>query len=97
MKKGTNLFNINAELPVIESFGFADDIRKKTSGLAFPQLKFSHWGLIEGDPLWVPTTEEEIQEWSHDQHLRIDPGPIGSCRHRFMCRRSSCDHNIALW
>ena len=64
MKKGTNLFNINAELPVIESFGFADDIRKKTSGLAFPQLKFSHWGLIEGDPLWVPTTEEEIQEWS---------------------------------
>ena len=70
IKKGTNLFNINAELPVIESFGFADDIRKKTSGLAFPQLKFSHWGLIEGDPLWVPTTEEEIQERSHDSHPR---------------------------
>merc|ERR1712131_79547 len=63
MIEGTNLFNINAELPVIESFGFADDIRKKTSGLAFPQLKFSHWGLIEGDPLWVPTTEEEIQHY----------------------------------
>ena len=66
--KGTNLFNINAELPVIESFGFADDIRKKTSGLAFPQLKFSHWGLIEGDPLWVPTTEEEIQDWVTPTH-----------------------------
>ena len=63
--KGTNLFNIKAELPVIESFGFVDEIRKKTSGLAFPQLKFSHWGLVEGDPLWVPTTEEEIQVGSH--------------------------------
>ena len=39
MIEGTNLFQITAELPVIESFGFADDIRKKTSGLAFPQLR----------------------------------------------------------
>lgn len=39
MIEGTNLFQIRAELPVIESFGFADDVRKKTSGLAFPQLR----------------------------------------------------------
>ena len=45
MIEGTNLFQIRAELPVIESFGFCDDIRKKTSGLAFPQLKFRH-GLL---------------------------------------------------
>ena len=24
---------------------------------------FSHWGLIDGDPLWIPTTEEEIQHF----------------------------------
>ena len=63
MIEGTNLFQITAELPVIESFGFVDDVRKKTSGLAFPQLRFSHWGLVEGDPLWVPTTEEEVQHF----------------------------------
>ena len=40
---GTSIFNINAVIPVIESFGFAEEIRKRTSGLASPQLKFSHW------------------------------------------------------
>jgi hypothetical protein len=29
--------------------------------LASPQLRFSHWSEVEGDPWWVPTTEEEIQ------------------------------------
>ncbi|CAL8350683.1 unnamed protein product [Merluccius merluccius] len=43
MKEGTDMFIINAVLPVAESFGFADEIRKRTSGLASPQLVFSHW------------------------------------------------------
>ena len=43
MKEGSNLFNIVAVLPVVESFGFAEEIRKRTSGLASPQLRFSHW------------------------------------------------------
>ncbi|CAL1526751.1 unnamed protein product [Lymnaea stagnalis] len=59
MLEGTAMFNITAALPVIESFGFAEDMRKKTSGLASPQLKFSHWEIISVDPFWVPTTEEE--------------------------------------
>ena len=37
------MFLIEAVIPVVESFGFAEDIRKKTSGLASPQLVFSHW------------------------------------------------------
>lgn len=36
-------FNITALLPVIESFSFSAEIRKQTSGLASPQLVFSHW------------------------------------------------------
>ena len=43
MIEGSSLFSIGAVLPVVESFGFAEEIRKKTSGLASPQLKFSHW------------------------------------------------------
>ncbi|KAL6112622.1 efl1 [Pungitius sinensis] len=59
MKEGTDMFIIKAVLPVAESFGFADEFRKKTSGLASPQLVFSHWEVISSDPYWVPTTEEE--------------------------------------
>ncbi|XP_027138710.1 elongation factor-like GTPase 1 [Larimichthys crocea] len=59
MKEGTDMFIIKAVLPVAESFGFADEIRKRTSGLASPQLVFSHWEVITSDPYWVPTTEEE--------------------------------------
>lgn len=46
MKEGTDMFIIKAVLPVAESFGFADEIRKRTSGLASPQLVFSHWEVI---------------------------------------------------
>ncbi|XP_055995192.1 elongation factor-like GTPase 1 isoform X2 [Ostrea edulis] len=59
MKEGSQIFNIKAVLPVVESFGFTEDMRKKTSGLASPQLVFSHWEVVDVDPFWVPTTEEE--------------------------------------
>lgn len=50
-------------MPVIESFSFCEQLRKRTSGLATAQLEFSHWQLIERDPYWQPTTEEEIEEF----------------------------------
>ena len=43
MKEGSAIFSIQALVPVAESFGFAEEIRKRTSGLANPQLIFSHW------------------------------------------------------
>ncbi len=43
MKEGSSIFNIFTVLPVVESFGFAEEIRKRTSGLASPMLRFSHW------------------------------------------------------
>ncbi|CAK9298934.1 unnamed protein product [Gordionus sp. m RMFG-2023] len=49
--EGTQLFNVKASLPVIESFGFSQELRTKTSGLANPQLTFSHWELLDEDPL----------------------------------------------
>uniref|UniRef100_H2YCF9 Ribosome assembly protein 1 n=1 Tax=Ciona savignyi TaxID=51511 RepID=H2YCF9_CIOSA len=63
LRDGTNSFDIHATLPVAESFGFAEEIRKRTSGLASPQLVFSHWEVVNSDPFWVPTTEEEIQHY----------------------------------
>ncbi|XP_057305551.1 elongation factor-like GTPase 1 isoform X1 [Hydractinia symbiolongicarpus] len=61
LKEGSDIFQINAELPVAESFGFAEEIRKKTSGLASPQLVFNRWEVIDVDPFWIPITEEEYE------------------------------------
>lgn len=62
MKEGTTFFTVSAILPVVESFGFADDIRKRTSGAASPQLIFSGYELLDQDPFWIPTTEEELED-----------------------------------
>ena len=43
IQEGSAVFNVTAVLPVIESFDFANEIRKQTSGKACPQLVFSHW------------------------------------------------------
>ncbi|KAF9425376.1 Cytoplasmic GTPase/eEF2-like protein (ribosomal biogenesis) [Podila epigama] len=62
MKEGTPFFSIQALLPVVESFGFSDDIRKRTSGAASPQLVFSHFETLDIDPFWVPSTVEELED-----------------------------------
>ncbi|CAG8615979.1 4597_t:CDS:10 [Cetraspora pellucida] len=62
LKEGTPFFQIIALLPVVESFGFADEIRKRTSGAAIPQLIFSGFEMLDEDPFWVPTTEEELED-----------------------------------
>ena len=51
MKEGSDVFVIKAQMPVAESFGFAEEIRKRTSGLASPQLVFSHWEVRVS--LWI--------------------------------------------
>lgn len=55
-------FTILALLPVAESFGFSDEIRKRTSGAAAPQLVFEGFEMLDEDPFWVPTTEEELED-----------------------------------
>ncbi|KAI5951625.1 RIA1 [Candida jiufengensis] len=62
MKEGTPFFTIVARLPVIQAFGFSEDIRKKTSGAASPQLVFDGFDILDIDPFWVPHTEEELEE-----------------------------------
>lgn len=62
MKEGTPFYTINARIPVVEAFGFSDEIRKRTSGAASPQLVFDGFDMLDIDPFWVPHTEEELEE-----------------------------------
>ena len=74
MIEGSSMFKVTANLPVIESFDFAAEIRKQTSGLAMPQLVFSHWEVVDLDPFWIPQTEEEILHFGdkadYENHAR---------------------------
>ncbi|KAK3900378.1 ribosome assembly protein 1 [Staphylotrichum tortipilum] len=62
MNEGTPFFTIQALLPVAESFGFADDMRKRTSGAAQPQLIFAGFEVLDEDPFWVPFTEDDLED-----------------------------------
>ena len=61
--EGTPYFTISSTLPVAESFGFSDEIRKRTSGLAQPMLVFTGFEMLDDvDPKWVPKTELELED-----------------------------------
>lgn len=59
MREGSQTFEIQAYIPVIESIDFVNEIRKQTSGMANPQLIFSHYEIVDVDPFWTPMTSEE--------------------------------------
>lgn len=42
---------VDGFLPVMESIGFTQFLRSETQGKAFPQCTFSHWEIIDEDPL----------------------------------------------
>ncbi|KAJ1867013.1 Cytoplasmic GTPase/eEF2-like protein (ribosomal biogenesis) [Coemansia sp. RSA 989] len=62
LQEGTPYFMIKAAIPIVESFGFADEIRKRSSGAAVPLLIFRGFESLDIDPFWVPTTEEELED-----------------------------------
>ncbi|KAI1839889.1 hypothetical protein JX266_013902 [Neoarthrinium moseri] len=62
MNEGTPFFTISSVLPVAESFGFADDMRKRTSGAAQPQLIFTGYDILDEDPFWQPFTEDDLED-----------------------------------
>ncbi|KAK8712251.1 hypothetical protein V6N13_147492 [Hibiscus sabdariffa] len=50
-RPGTPIYNIQAYLPVLESYGFSSSLRNATSGQAFAQCVFDHWDMVPSDPL----------------------------------------------
>ncbi|KAL0359313.1 UNVERIFIED_CONTAM: Elongation factor-like GTPase 1 [Sesamum angustifolium] len=63
MQEGSPLFTVHAYVPVAESFGFADELRRWTSGASSALLVLSHWEPLLEDPFFVPKTDEEIEEY----------------------------------
>jgi len=59
-RAGTPICVITAYLPVLESFGFTSLLRQNTSGQAFPQMIFSHWGATSGSPYDAGSQTEGI-------------------------------------
>jgi len=49
-RPGTPMVQMKTHMPVMESFGFNADVRAATGGKAFPQMVFSHWAVLQGDP-----------------------------------------------
>lgn len=62
LKEGTPFFTIVSLLPVALSFGFSDEIRKRTSGAASPQLIFQGYEVLDEDPFWTPFTEDDLED-----------------------------------
>ena len=66
---GTETFVVKAELPVAESFGFATEVRDRTSGLATsPQMVLARWQVLTQDPYFVPRTAAEREEHGDRLH-----------------------------
>eukprot|EP01119_Soliformovum_irregulare_P001411 TRINITY_DN1111_c0_g1_i1.p1 TRINITY_DN1111_c0_g1~~TRINITY_DN1111_c0_g1_i1.p1 ORF type:complete len:816 (+),score=194.73 TRINITY_DN1111_c0_g1_i1:93-2540(+) len=59
---GTPLTMVTSYLPVKDSFGFVSELRSRTSGQAFPEMGFSHWKVMEGDPLMEGDEQFQIVE-----------------------------------
>ncbi|MEW5312778.1 MAG: hypothetical protein WDW38_004386 [Sanguina aurantia] len=66
MREGSDTFLVTCYLPVEASFGLADEMRRKSSGGASASLLLSHWQRLQVDPFFVPTTDEEREEWGEE-------------------------------
>ena len=82
--EGTPYFTIEATLPVAESFGFSDEIRKRTSGLAQPMLRFTGFEMLDDvDPFWVPRSEEELEDLGvHGERENVAKRYVDAVRRR---------------
>jgi ribosome assembly protein 1 len=68
MVEGTDLLLITALIPQAEAFGLAPELFGKTSGeVTAPEMILSHWQKLDVDPFWIPTTEEEREDYGELQ------------------------------
>ena len=72
LREGSGSFVVTAHVPVAHCFGLADELRQHTQGAAAPQLVLSHWARLGEDPQWLPTTEEEREEWGADAGGKVN-------------------------
>jgi translation elongation factor EF-G len=71
--EGTTLFLLKAYIPIYNSFGFTQQLLKKTSGKGItPQLHLSHYQKLNKNPFWKPTTNDEIEIYGDNQNNSIE-------------------------
>jgi len=71
-KEGSPLYIVKAHIPVLESFGFSANLRGSTGGRAFPQLLFSHWQPVSGDPT-IETSNSGVLVKKTRERRRMGP------------------------
>lgn len=82
MREGSDLFTVHAYLPAEASFGFADELRRRSSGAATASLMLSHWERLQ-----VRGTGCGHVDWS--------PRPARGCTRQLSCPRTSlCCHLV---
>jgi ribosome assembly protein 1 len=68
MVDGTDLLMITALIPQAEVFGLTPELFAKTSGeVTAPEMLFSHWERLDVDPFWIPSSEEEREDFGELQ------------------------------
>lgn len=70
-RPGTPLVELKSYLPVSESFGFTSALRANTSGKAFPQCVFSHWEILEGNPLIPGKPQDTVLKIRDRKGLKV--------------------------
>jgi len=61
-REGTPIVVLKTYVPVANSFGLTAELRKETSGKAFPQCSFDHWNIMDGDPLDTTSKVHKVIE-----------------------------------
>eukprot|EP01108_Squamamoeba_japonica_P003164 TRINITY_DN2606_c0_g2_i1.p2 TRINITY_DN2606_c0_g2~~TRINITY_DN2606_c0_g2_i1.p2 ORF type:complete len:205 (-),score=67.81 TRINITY_DN2606_c0_g2_i1:6-620(-) len=62
LDQGTPLFAVQARLPVVESFGFAEALLRKTGGAASVSMLFDSYADVPADPRYRPRTAAQMAE-----------------------------------
>ena len=74
---------IEAIIPVAESFGFVEEIRKKSSGLANnPMLQFYKWKMLNVDPFDIASEEDILNYGINVDSKNIAKNYINKIRQR---------------
>ena len=74
---------IEAIIPVAESFGFVEEIRKKSSGLANnPMLQFYKWKMLNVDPFDIASEEDILNYGVNVDTKNIAKNYINKIRQR---------------
>ena len=73
---------IEAIIPVAESFGFVEEIRKKSSGLTNPMLQFYKWKILNVDPFDIASEEDILNYGINVDTKNIAKNYINKIRQR---------------